>query len=326
MVLILGSLWLLDGEWLRARLETRLAASLDADVRIGDVGFSPFSGRATIRDVRIRRERPESELSVDLREGRAEFSVWNLVLRSVHVRRLELDGPVVESKVRLPEAPPSGGTLSRIGKALKEKWDEFTETAAPREKERPEFRVDRLVIRNGTFGYERRQGTARPFRFRLGGLEYSASDVSVHSLHHLVWGAELKGRIDEPSGTIVKTGGRLEVKGLPLADLDPWFDQTDALTMTGGEMELLRENLEVHVRIRGMKLASNPEAKSQEFLFVPVGKIIESVEGRKGNLEFGYTVRGLDVTPSADLEELLREAWKGLWKAILKEQVDPDGR
>lgn len=318
------SLVSLDGEWLKHSLANKARETLQADLTIRKIEFSPFQGKASLEGIVLSRRTEASDLDVNAHSVDLKVRLWPLLYRSVQIERLVLDGPeVVFVERRAPRQ--EGGTADKIKGFAKKKLSDVQKAGESRS---IDWFVQHLIIRKGAVQYRAVREAEQPFELKLGGMEYSASDVSLTSFYRLVYGADITSRVWMGSEALLekagsKTPSTLLLTGVDLDYLDRYFDQTDALVVAGGMMEVrcVAEGVvrnRVEVVLKGLKLGSNPEAASQEFLFVPVDRVIRYAGEKQGNLSLVFAVNHV-FEASDDLESIASEFWKGLWIAVLKE-------
>jgi hypothetical protein len=330
-----ASLWFLDGDWLRAKLQAKARQSIGADLEIESVDFRPFRGRATLQGVRLRRTGESSR--ADLAVGRldVELAVIPLLFRSVHVRRLEMEGPDLAIAAVRPASSttrPAGitsGVRRLIEAATRPSADPSPRAEPPPRKRPPDWRVDLVRIRGGTVRYDV-TGPDRPaFSALVTNVDYTGRGVAVNSIHRLLVGADVTADIDlggTPARLVKSASARpavFKLTGVDLGYLDRLLSQDDALVVRGGSMDLdyvgrgLKGGVRLSASLQNLELDVNRDAVEGDFMFIPAQRLIDRAAA-KGRIELSFDVDAENTTASEDLRVLCREFWKGLLAEIAK--------
>ena len=324
-----GSIALLNGEWLKSKLEEKVAASLEADLDVERIEFSPFKGRAALVGVRVRRERPDSQFTFELAKGEMQVSVLPLAWRRVDIRRLELRSPRLEVVKHRPAGQKTGGTMDKLKGLVRDKL--YQPATAPRRHRAKsiDLRIGELIVSEGTVDCRITRPNSPPFHARAHSVEYRSTDVTISTFYRLLYGADVRCRFDlGESATLDKKGSAkpatFALCDVSLPELDRLLDPTDALAVTSGTMDVNYtcgdgDRIAVAVTVKDLHLAHNAEAATNEFMFIPVQHLIEYLEKRGQRLELAFTLQGFDADFSEDVEYLAREFWDGLLAAIIKE-------
>jgi len=322
------NLSLLDGDWLRPRLTDLARRKLSADLSIGALEFSPWSGRASASDVRFSRRRPDSNVDLSAGSLRVQVRVLPLLVRSVQIEDVELVRPQVHVVVQR-QADSGGGTLDKLKRLAKG-------AASKKDASSPvqELVISRLTIRDGAVDYAAGKPGGEDFRAAVSDLSYAATNVSLDSLGRLVCGAEIDCRIRMGGEARLRKRcagdeSSLTIEGVDLGYCDRYFDQADALVVSGGTLDLACQSQgqkgwsDVAITIKELALSSDPQAKSQRFLFVPVSRLIDYAARKQGDLSLTVSLDQGKLEASPDMEYLARQFWRGMWIAVLKE-VSPE--
>jgi hypothetical protein len=158
-------------------------------------------------------------------------------------------------------------------------------------------------------------------------IDYTARNVSPDSLRNLLYGADIYCNIDAGGeATLDKkassTPSTFSLTGVNLNYVTRLLDQSERVfSVSDGLMDvsytLSEEQVQVKVDLKGMKLAENPNAAEQKFMFIPTDRIIKYFEENDGNMTLEFELSE-EVKTSDDLEFILSEFWKGLQMAILE--------
>lgn len=349
----LVSLLLLNSEWLKQTLAEKASDSLNADLTIEALSFEVFKGKASLSGVTFSRYEEASDLDMALQSAEMEVELLPLLYHSIQIRRLELTGPQITSVVRrLPKKkkppsepppeekkPPKKKTEFTIAELLiRDGVIDFTAIREGREPFKARATDIRYSAKNvtphslpkllygsdlhckiemGTTAILDKSGMSTPATFSLKGIDLPYASKYLES-----------GQFDEESSESKKTeqpGLWAKVK----TRVDTFLDESsDPLIVTDGTMDAFYTLEEkeamghVKVKLKGLKLAANPEMSEQKFAFIPVETIIGYVEEKEGNITLEYDI-DKEVSISDDLDFIVNEFWKGFWIAILKE-ISPE--
>lgn len=353
LVLLIGtpliSILLLNSEWLRQQLVTKVSSNLHADLSIESLTFDVLQGKASLAGVAFSREDETSDLDMQLESAEMEVEILPLFYRSIQIRRLELAGPQVTSVVRHLPIPKKEERPSEQKKPPKKKT---------------EFTIADLLILDGVIDFTVIRKGHEPFQARITDIRYSAKNITPDSLLEMLYGSDLHCKIEMGTvATLEKSGtsspATFTLKDMSLPDVSKYFeasqrdlkisateiterssfwenmkekvnnlldDSSDPLHITDGMMDtsyiLGKDRVHVKVDLKNLILASDSEESEQTFMFIPLERIIEYVEQKEGNLTLEFDLDE-EVRTSTDLEFILNEFWKGLWIAILKE-ISPE--
>jgi hypothetical protein len=333
VVALCVSLATLNSRWLHDRLIAKAASALDAELTIESLEFHPFQGRAALTGAHLVRSRPASELDVRVADARLEVRILPLLFRYLSIRRLELTGPAVRCERALPARVRSPGTLTRIKRLAADRIAHDSDGSAHVEvkvKVPPDnWNVGELLVRDGRAEYLVTRPDEPPFRAAIASLDYAARDVSLHALTNLLNGADMRGTIEmRGTATLKKIGsqtpGTLAIRGLNLAALDDLLDPTDALELAGGTLDVsytaaALDKLDISVALHELEVAQNPDAASDEFLFIPVEKLREHVARHGQRLDLAFAVDAAECAVSDDLVFIAEEFWEGMLTALMKD-------
>lgn len=295
VVLLVPSM--LDGRWLKATLERHVRESLHAEVRIESAEFSPWSGAARLGGIRVEGRSEGRDYSADVESADLRVELFPLLFRRLRVERVELSSPRV-------------------------RYETLATGVAPPPMPSP-WRIAEVVIRGGEVDYTLRRGPRPPFHARFTEIDYAGRDVSLASPLDLLRGAELSCQVDlGASARLVHRASQspaLSITALDLAQLDRRLDQSDALVLAGGVMDIFchprgGSTASVDVVVRDLKLDQNPGVPSGLFAFVPVHELQDYVDRGEGQLVLHFP---LDLTGEPTMESLVARFWDGLWSAAV---------
>jgi uncharacterized protein involved in outer membrane biogenesis len=323
------ALSLLDGDWLKHQFRQKASASLNADLTIDSVVFSKWKGHAVLSGIKLQRQTPDDTTSFTCHTAEIDVALLPLIFRSVHVKRLELTAPdVVVTAHRGAEEEPST-TVDKL-----KKWVSSRNLSGPRRRPHPtaprtDWRVDRVLVHNGRFDYTLARADRPPFRAVAFGLEYAARDVSVTSMSNLLVGADVTAEIDMGGrARLVKRAGEPGTFSLTDVDLgyaDRLLNQADALVVAGGILDLTATSggnrpFRFDAKISNLRLAANPDAKSREFLLVPVDSLIDRAKAHGNSMTLTFDLGAAQLL-SDDLAFVVDNAVTGLLAELAKELV-----
>ncbi len=311
-----GSLALLGPDWLKAKLVALARERLHAELRIDSLTFSPWTGEAELKGVSFERKSPDSDVLATVESVRTKIRIAPLFRRSVGIERLEIERPKIEWTVRQPK--DSGRATT---------WEKLKNLAGGVARARDagsRWEVGELVIRDGIVEFCSLQEVGEAFLARASGVQYRAKDVSLGSFGGLLTGADVDANLDLGGATAIlkKKGSAVpstfSLSRIHLAHADRYFDQSDALVVSGGAADVrytLGDGVRVEVDLKGLRLGENPSAPKQEFAFVPVSRLREIVNAREGNFRLSFAMEE-GIEASGDLRLLVDEVWAGMWKAL----------
>ena len=280
-----ASLYFLDGDWLRAKRQSKARDSIGAELEIASVDFRPFRGRATLQGVQLRRTGEASQADLAVARLDVELAVIPLLFRSVHVRRLEMDGPDLAIAVRRPPgsttrpAGVTGGMRRLLAAVTQPSTNPSRQADLPPRKPRPDWRVDVVRIRGGKVRYDVTGPDRPPFCALVTNIDYTGRGVSVNSIHRLLVGADVTADIDL-GGTparLVKSASAspavFKLTGVDLGYVDRLLSQDDALVVRGGRMDLdyvgsgPKGGVRLAASLHGLELDVNRDAVEADFLY-----------------------------------------------------------
>lgn len=311
---------LLGPDWLKAKLIDMAREKLHANLKIESLTFSPFSGEAGLNGIEFARKTEGSDVGVTLDSFRMRLRVSSLLLRSVEIERIEADRPRITWVLH---QPPDSERASTLGK-LKSIFSARKGTSG----RKVEFRVHELVLRDAAVDFTSLKEGGEPLKALATGIQYSARSVSLDSFGRLVYGADIEANIalGGSQAQLRKRGSAspstFSLTNINLAHGDKYFDQSDALVMSGGTLDLgytLGDDLvaKVQADFKGLELGENRAAAKQEFAFVPIAKLRDMTKARGGNVNLEFRFQG-GSEASEDLRLLLDEVWTGMWTALIK--------
>lgn len=188
IALPLAGLAFLGPEWLKTKLVQMALEKLHADLRIESLTFSPWSGEAELKGIGFDRTLEGSEVHATVASVRMKLHVLPLLRRSVQIDLLEADRPAIAWTLQQPPDSERATTLAKIKKMLSGK------TKGP--ERRVEFRIDELILRDGSVDFTSMKPGREPFKAVATGIQYSARSVSLDSFGRLLAGADLDATID----------------------------------------------------------------------------------------------------------------------------------
>ncbi len=320
------SMGLLTNEWLKNKLEQKAAAS-GVELKIKSLTFSPFKSWAALSGIEYRHKKNNSDRTVNLDAAEVRFSLWELPFRIIHITSLELKEPRIVSIASKLSEPPSKGTMDKLKRFAQKKWEDLPKDSAPK---RTRWTVDRVRVTQGAIDHTIIRQGREPLPIRITDINYTANNIAIDSLDNLFFGVDLHAVLHAGGKLVLDKRGSappytFTVKNIDLAYADRFLDQTDALTLTGGKMDLtsvadgLIKNRRFEARIIGLELTLNKNAAGREFMFIPAERLINYVTRKKGNLVVAFTLSDEKFEKSSDLEYLAKEFWNGLLTAIIKE-------
>jgi hypothetical protein len=311
------SLILLNSDWLKDKLVEQANANLDAELAIDSISFLPFQGKASLEGGSFSRKDETSELDVKLDSVALEVSLRPLLYRSVQIRRFELAGPQITSVIRqLPDS-----------KKGRQPEQTEPEEKAP-EEQKVELNIAEFLIRDGAIDVTVMREGFEPVTFKMTDINYTARNVSPDSLRNLFYGADIHCDVEAggKESTLDKkassTPSTFSLTGVDLSYVTKLLDQSErVLSVSDGLMNvgytLGEEQVQIKVDLKGMKLAENPDAAEQKFMFIPTDRIIKYVEKNDGNMTLEFELSE-EVKTSDDLGFIVSEFRKGLQTAILE--------
>ena len=318
-LVVVALLALLGPEWLRGKLIDEARVKLSADLKIQALTFSAFRGEANLKGIAFDRKTASSEVYTTIPSLRLKLRVLPLLRRSLQIEHLEANHPKIAWTIRQPPDPerPSVFAKLRMIGAKRQRADR-----------KVELWVDHLILRDATVEFTSLREGRDPFVARATEIQYSANSVSLDSFGTLAYGADIESKIDfgGPPALLRKKGSTtpstFALTEVDLASVDKYFDQSDALVVSGGKLDLrytLGEDRQANVEadFKGLQLGQNPQAANQEFAFVAIPRLREFVEARKGNLNLAFALEDR-AEASEDLRALLDEVWTGMWTALIK--------
>lgn len=281
----------------------------------------------SVRDVQLKRTDPTSSLELTTEK----VSIRNNAKKSraglYQVDTVELFGPEVRYVVERPKEIPVHGTKDKVLNFINKKLKDSKEPRQGGSIERYEYSISELLVHEGRLEYVARREGVETFTAQLSGLEYNARDIAYHTFGNFVVGADIEADIlmGSPAHLSKKSSegsGTFHLTNVDLDYADRYFSQTDALVIDSGSMDI---RYEIHdgpkgryeVNLAGFQLAENADSSAKEFMFVPVSKIVDHVNGTDGELELWFELDSqFDV--SDDLETIVMRFWEGMWKALFK--------
>ena len=312
----------LDGDWLRGKIVEIGRDKLGADIRIRSLKFSALRGEAELAGVEVDRETADSVVHARLEAVRVKVRLLPLLARKVRIERLEADRPDISWTVL---ASPG---LNQVPGGLGDKlWRKASGPVAP-VATNIDFTVDELVLRDGKVEINW-LGNGPPFTARAARVAYDARNVSFDNFVSLVSGADISADIDLGGKTALLRKQRAPatvpnffLSDINLAYVDRLFDQTDALVVTGGTLNLHYvdrgdNKVDVQAVVLGLELGENPSAR-QTIAFVPIGLVRDAVTKRQGNFDLSFSLDERKLAASRDLRSLVQTVWAGMQASLLK--------
>jgi hypothetical protein len=313
----------LDGDWLRGKIVDIGRDKLGADIQIQTVKFSPLKGEAELAGVELDCETGGSIVHARMDAVRVKVRLWPLLLRKVRVERFEAIRPEISWTVL------SGSVLNQMPGPIADRLRRRAARPPPAPKTKIDFTVDELVLRDGKVELNW-LGDRPPFSALAANLSYSARNVSFDSFASIVGGADVSADIDLGGmpAMLRKQGAETTMPhffltGINLAYIDRLFDQTDALVLSGGTLNLHYaraggHKIDVAAIVFGLELGENPGAPNQRIAMLPVERVRQIVDKRRGNFDLSFTMNELDLDASGDLTALVNAVWAGLQANLVK--------
>lgn len=334
LVLILAAtlaLTFLDADWLKSKLQAQARTALNADLQIRSVEFSKWQGRAALSGISLHRQTPDETTAFTCEKAEIEVALLPLIFRSVHVKRLELTAPDVTVTRTRPADEEASTTVDKFKKWVKA----ANNRTRPLPTDSPkaggaDWRVDTLLVHGGRFDYTLDRAGRPPFHAVATGIEYAAHNVAMDSLANLLAGADVTADLDMGArARLVKRATSdphtFALTGVDIGYADRLFNQSDALVIAGGKMDVHSrtggaQKLRCQVKITDLQLANNPAVPDGEFLLIPVKRLIERTNAHNDTLDLTVDL-GAGQFLSDDLSFLVDHFSAGLVQEIAKELV-----
>jgi uncharacterized protein involved in outer membrane biogenesis len=321
----------LDADWLKSKLQEQARASLDAELRIRSVEFSKWRGRAVLSGISLHRQTADETTDFACEKAEIEVALLPLIFRSVHVKRLELSAPDVTVTQSRAAGEEASTTIDKFKKWVKAANNRTRPIPGDSPKPaRADWRIDTLLIHGGRFDYTLTRDGRPPFHAAATGIEYAAHGVAMDSLANLLAGADVTADLDMGArARLVKRATAdprtFALTGVDLGYADRLFNQSDALIVADGKMDILSstgdaQKFRCQVKITGLRLANNPAVPDGEFLLVPVKRLIERSNARNHALDLAVDLNA-DQVLSDDLSFVVDHFTAGLFEAMAKELV-----
>lgn len=299
--------FLLNSDWLKQQLISKVKSSLEADLEITSLSFEPLNGKALLSGIKLVRKKAESELDINIEKIDLELKVFPLLYRSINIEKLEINNPQIVSVVRSSE-PKKGNNQDR---------------------KKQDFEIKELYIKNGTVDYTEhriKQSTPKVFNAKVSNIQYYAKNISPTSLSNLLYKANIQANIDiGTQATLNKAGtsnpATCALTGVDLSYINSFYGNEEQIKVVAGTMDLnytIEENSKptVKVLLKGLKLDTSQPNKT--LMFIPLETITTYLEKNNSDITLEFSLKeNLEV--SQDLHFLTTEFLKELSKEILKE-------
>lgn len=300
-------IFLLNSDWLKEKLISKVKSSLEADLEISSLSFEPLKGKALLSGIKLVRKKAESELDINIEKIDLDVKVFPLLYRSINIEKLEINNPQIVSVI-YSSAPKSENNQNR---------------------KKQDFEVKELYIKNGSVDYTEhriKQSTSKVFKAKVSNIQYYAKNISPTSLSNLLYKADIKANIDIGTQILLNKSGTTNpatcsLSGLDLAYISNFYGNDEQIKVVSGIMDLnytIEENSKpsVKVLLKGLKLdASQP---NKTLMFMPIETIIKYLEKNNSDITLEFSLKE-NLELSEDLNFLTTEFLKELSKEILKE-------
>lgn len=328
---VVVSMTLLDEEWLRVRIERYVRDTYQTDLKIGSLEFEPWQGRARLSQVAIVGQRQNQSYKADIGALKLQMKVWPLLMRQVSITRIEVQQPALSMKVsRPPEAEPEP-TLKRAvdltAKVVADAIGAVLDTIFGSPKY--QVQIGKLLVTEGSVDVTVTRPGSEPVVVTFKDIDYSAGGIVLESPLDLVERADItanasvngiQGKLDQHFSSQPYS---LDVSNMDLGRVDKLLKQKDALILEQGRADARlrwdQQKVNIAVELGELKVSQNPDAPQQDFMFIPVDKLISYVDSAGGHLQIAFAMNQGKVRTSKDLEFVVLEVWEGMWKALLRQ-------
>jgi len=315
---------ILDGRWLKDQLVEAARTRFGAELQIDSCEFSPLSGSASLSGVHLKRRKGAASIDAQVESIRIRFSPWALLARKVDIHYLEVNRPQVFAVDVRP------ASISRHAATLLADW--ITDRSRPSDRpapsagaKSPDVTISHLIIHRGEVDYTWSVGDSEPFTARITDLEYDARNVDSGAIVQMLGKADIRCQIGMgQTASLQKVASRrpktLTVKGVDLGSLSRYFGPSGSPASIGGIMDMDTRPLEeggtrFDVTIRGLELAGGPAEVRQR-----LSRLLERIGEDRDQVRLAFTIHEA-VGPDDGLDAVLTLFWRGLWRALLTEQL-----
>ncbi|MFY9224491.1 MAG: hypothetical protein WAQ98_17590 [Blastocatellia bacterium] len=302
--------FLLNSDWLKEKLTSKVKSSLEADLEITSLSFEPLKGKAHLLGIKLVRKKAESELDINIEKIDLELKVLPLLYRSINIEKLEISNPQVVTVVRSSE-PKKGNKQDR---------------------KKQDFEIKELYIKNGSVDYtEHRINQIKTgvFNAKVLNIQYYAKNISPTSLSNLLYKANIQANIDiGTQATLNKAGtstpATCALIGVDLAYINSFYGNEEQIKVVSGQMDLnyiIEEDSKTNFKVllKDLKLDSNQPNKT--LMYIPLETITKYLEKNNSAITLEFTVdESLEL--SEDINFFMSEFLKGLSKEIPKHLLE----
>lgn len=284
-----------------------------AKLSVGDVQLMHTDAKSNL-------ELTAEKLTVDNDPAAANISPYR-------IDTVEIFAPKISYFIQRQEETPAPGTKDKIINLINDKLKDSGRSQTPKNAEQFKYSIADFIVHNGQIEYTATRKNAPRFDAKMSNLQYHARNIDYRSFGNLVINADIQADI------LMQTKARLSKKrsgntrtfdliGANLAHIDKYFSQTDALIIKDGRMDIKYKTYpggkgKYEVILSDFQLAKNESCPSDEFMFIPVAKIIEQIDKRKGSLDLWFELDS-EFDVSDDLDSITTDFWNGMWKALIK--------
>jgi len=303
-------IFLLNSDWLKEKLISKVKSSLEADLEISSLSFEPLNGKAHLSGIKLVRKKAESELDINIEKIDLELKVFPLLYRSINIEKLEINNPQIVSVVRSSE-PKKGNNQDR---------------------KKQDFEIKELYIKNGSVDYtEHRINQIKTgiFNAKVSNIQYYAKNISPTSLSNLLYKADIKANIDIGTQVLLNKSGTTNpatcsISGVDLPYISNFYGNEEQIKVVSGQMDLnyiIEEDSKTNFKVllKDLKLDSNQPNKT--LMYIPLETIVKYLEKNNSAITLEFTVdENLEV--SEDIHFFMSEFLKGLSKEIPKQLLE----
>jgi len=324
----------LSEKWLKGRIKAYVRYHLDADIEIESIDLDVSEGLADVNGITFTRVRPDCHMNVTVPAARVKFDLPSLLARRLSFEQVLVHEPQIVFEQTRPQERPTLDTLTRLEfrilgdfvlawvQLLIRILEAFVGGPAD------PITIGQLTVKDGTVLYSAARKGAEPFTAHLSNVCYSASDVIPTSARAIVRNADLSADVElgEAEASYVQHFSSeprtVSVNNFNLGYADRYFRQKDALVVNGGVLNVSylasAEVGKVEAHLTDLDLAVNPDAVHEDFVFVPVNKLIDRIEQAGGNMRLYFEVDRRRIAASEDLKFVVMEVWKGLCRQVIE--------
>ncbi len=307
-------LFLLNSDWLKEKLASKVKSSLEADLEIKSLSFEPLKGKALLSGIKLVRKKAESELDINIEKIDLELKVLPLLYRSISIEKLEINSPQIVSVVRSSE-PKKGNKQDR---------------------KKQDFEIKELYIKNGSVDYtEHRINQIKTgvFNAKVSNIQYYAKNISPTSLSNLLYKADIQANIDiGTQATLNKAGtsnpATCALTGVDLAYISSFYGNDEQIKVVSGQMDLnyiIEGNSKTNFKVLLKDLKLDASQPNKTLMYIPLETITKYLEKNNSSITLEFTVdESLELSEDTNffMTEFLKELSKELIKELPKQVME----